>query len=107
MGLYVSYVNPGKYYYKVSEERTAIIDGWQKTLFVDVPFHILTFAFIWSKYASYYKNEAGDTDFQLLLSVYLLLFYFCVCNVEEVYRVPFTEFAVVFSIVNVMYFFFF
>ncbi len=99
-GLYISFINPKKFVFKFDNEKY-IFDGWSKSVYVDIPFHIAIFLWVYFMYNNYYKKQRNDT---LYISFLIFVFYICIINVSSVYYISFIEFLIVFTVAHLVYF---
>ena len=88
-GLYLSYINPGKYVLH-DGELTYYIDGYEKFL-VDAFLHVGVFLFIFINY-----GLDKITDPKILPSLLLIMVYGLIYYPPDVYLVPFMEMTGVF-----------
>lgn len=101
-GLYISFINPRKFVYRVGDEKY-IFDGISKFLVIDVPFHIAIFLWIYCMYYSYYKN-GGEEKENLFISFLIFVLYVSIVNIKRVYGISFIEFLLVFAVAHLVYF---
>ena len=84
-GLYLSYINPKKYYIDYKNE-TIIIDGYKKILF-DIYFHICPFLFIYKTYGI----ETFFNNWKIIPSLLLIFIYNYIYNPSLIYHIHINE----------------
>ena len=93
MGLYFSYINPGKFVIHNIELKDP-----HKVLLIDLVFHIGIFIFVIYTYGLH-----GITDRRVWAALALLAVYNLVCHAPDIYKVEMREIIYVFAIVMVLY----
>jgi hypothetical protein len=91
-GLYVSYINPSKYYieyYHNNEKSIIIIDGFKKYM-IDIFFHIFPFIYI----CIIYGFEPFFTNWKIIPSLLLIFLYLLLYNPINVYRISINEITI-------------
>ena len=102
-GLYVSYINPSKYYieyYHNNEKSIIIIDGINKNI-VDIIFHIIPFIFIYLIYGF----ESFFTNWKIIPSLILLFIYLLIYNPANIYHIHINTITILSFISIILYIF--
>jgi hypothetical protein len=89
MGLYISYINPRKYYVNYNGN-TIIIDGYTKNI-IDIYFHIIPFFFIYFTYGI----EPFFNNWKIIPSILLIILYNLIFCPEKIYHLPKQEIATI------------
>jgi hypothetical protein len=87
-GLYLSYINPKKYYIDFND-KTIIIDGYKKIL-LDIFCHICPFLFIYKIYGI----ETFFNNWKIIPSLLLILLYNYIYNPSIIYHININEFII-------------
>ncbi len=99
VGLYLSYINPKFYRFKILDKWYEIRKTCEKFFLVDLLFHILTFYFVYKTY----HNEYIKYDKRTFSSLLLILVYYLLIDINKVYNISAKELIGVFMIVNIIY----
>jgi hypothetical protein len=89
MGLYISYINPGKYYINYNGYKI-IIAGYTK-LVIDIYFHIIPFFFIYFTYGI----ESFFDNWKIIPSILLIILYNLLYCPEKIYNIPKQEIIII------------
>ena len=107
MGLYISYINPRKYYFYYNGNdndnengNEIIIDGYIKNI-IDIVFHISPFIYM----VFIYGIEPFFINLKIIPSILLLILYNLIYCPERIYRLPKREIAIVSFISLIVYLF--
>lgn len=101
-GLYISFINPRRFEYKFLDKKY-IFDGLSKFIYIDLPFHVAIFLWVYCMYYIYYKSAADEKD-NLFISFLIFVLYVAVVNIRKVYGISFIEFLLVFAVGHLVYF---
>jgi hypothetical protein len=99
IGLYLSYINPGYYRFKLLDKWYEIRNTCEKFILVDLLFHILTFYYVYK----IYRNEYIKLDKRIVISLLLIMIYYILIDIEKIYNISEKELMGVFVIVNIIY----
>ena len=118
-GSYISFINPGKYIFKLSDDTNIEFSGFNRFIIIDVAIHLFMFLFIYYWYYDYYKNNNDITRYintALIIILYMIVvticFIYAKANVKEsimpicdIYGIKFIEILIVFIIGTIFYMF--
>ncbi len=99
-GLYISFINPRRFKFTFGNLKLTF-DGLSKFIYVDIPYHIAIFLWVYCMYNMYYKS---NKDVNLLISFLIFVLYASIINIRRVYGISFLEFLLVFAVSNLVYF---
>lgn len=97
VGLYFSYVNPRQFTI-YNDNKKVVIKDPHKFLFVDLPFHLLMFFFIYKVYGLHNKP-----DVKIIAALLLIALYTIVIDPSKIYEVDFLEIVTVFVLAIISY----
>jgi hypothetical protein len=89
VGLYFSYINPG-HFIIINDDQKIIVRDPYKFIFIDLPFHIFTFLFIYKLYGLHNKFDMKIINVLLILILYAIM-----SKPSEIYQVHISEIIVV------------
>jgi hypothetical protein len=89
VGLYFSYINPG-HFIIINDDQKIIVRDPYKFIFIDLPFHIFTFLFIYKLYGLHNKFDMKIINVLLLLILYAIM-----SKPSEIYQVHISEIILV------------
>lgn len=102
-GLYMSFVNPRRYYYYL-EDKEYVFEGLERFVVIDVCMHILVFAFIFHMYHEFYCEAGWEGGMSILIiAIAIIGVYILLVNIEKVYRLPFKELFLVWLLGTLLY----
>lgn len=79
-GLYISYINPGYFYFIDEFGNAHSIDAYKK-FYIDVLFHILPLIYIYITYNDYYSTNPG-----IITAIIIIILYLCTVKIENIYK---------------------
>lgn len=117
-GSYISFINPGKYILKLSDNTDIKFSGFHRFIITDLAIHLFMFLFIYYWYYNYYKSHIDVNRYihtALLIIVYMIIITVCfmytkvsatsIMPVCDVYGIKFIEFLIVLIIGTILYMF--
>ncbi len=90
IGLYISYINPRKFYLQYDKYNTIIITGYTKFV-IDIYFHISIFFFIYFNYGI----EPFFNNWKTIPSILLVILYILIFCPAKIYHLPQKEILIV------------
>ncbi len=89
VGLYISYINPTKYYIEYYD-KTIILEGQVKNI-LDIYLHIIPFFFIYYTYGI----EPFFNNWKTIPSLLLIILYILIYNPSKIYHLPINEIIII------------
>ncbi len=97
VGLYFSYINPRQFTIHTKDTKIVVKDP-HKFLFIDLPFHILMFFFIYKVYGLHTKF-----DVKIIIAISLIVLYAIIFDPSEIYEVHMLEIIIVSVLAMISY----